>query len=113
MLSVFPKGRGSKSKEKNGKRTAIDMYRDFMTAFRDASKPFIDDSTLVEIQVGCGPCGELRYPSYPLSPRPHYPQVLPPAYASRAYTLCRLARCPALYCRTHRAPHTAPHMLPG
>ena len=112
-LSVFPKGRGSKSKEKNGKRTAIDMYRDFMTAFRDACKPFIDDSTLVEIQVGCGPCGELRYPSYPLSPRPHYPQVLPPAHASRAYTLCRLARCPALYCRTRRAPHTAPHMLPG
>ncbi len=24
-------------------------------------------------QVGCGPCGELRYPSYPLAPREHYP----------------------------------------
>jgi beta-amylase len=23
--------------------------------------------------VGCGPCGELRYPSYPLAPREHYP----------------------------------------
>ncbi len=23
--------------------------------------------------MGCGPCGELRYPSYPLAPREHYP----------------------------------------
>ena len=24
-------------------------------------------------KVGCGPCGELRYPSYPLAPRENYP----------------------------------------
>jgi len=35
----------------------------------------IHAGTLEEIQVGCGPCGELRYPSYPLSPRPQWPQA--------------------------------------
>lgn len=26
---------------------------------------FFDDGTITEIEVGLGPCGELRYPSYP------------------------------------------------
>ena len=26
---------------------------------------FFDDETITEIEVGLGPCGELRYPSYP------------------------------------------------
>lgn len=28
-------------------------------------KEFFDDGTITEIEVGLGPCGELRYPSYP------------------------------------------------
>ncbi|KAF4362559.1 hypothetical protein F8388_011386 [Cannabis sativa] len=37
-------------------RTPIQVYSDFMRSFRDRF-----------IQVGMGPCGELRYPSYPES----------------------------------------------
>lgn len=48
-----------------GGRTPIDMYRDWMIAFRDAFEEDIG-SLIVDIQVGMGPCGELRYPSYPL-----------------------------------------------
>eukprot|EP00123_Amoebidium_parasiticum_P008684 comp18958_c0_seq1/m.21219 comp18958_c0_seq1/g.21219 ORF comp18958_c0_seq1/g.21219 comp18958_c0_seq1/m.21219 type:complete len:603 (-) comp18958_c0_seq1:423-2231(-) len=68
-LPVFP------SKEGPGKRTAVDCYRDYMAAFRDASLEFLEDGTLVEIQVGQGPCGELRYPAYPLSMGWNYPNV--------------------------------------
>jgi len=47
-------------------RTPVDMYRDWLAAF---AADFSDDlgSTIVEIMVGMGPAGELRYPSYPLS----------------------------------------------
>ncbi|KAJ4955969.1 hypothetical protein NE237_012752 [Protea cynaroides] len=47
-------------------RTPIQCYSDFMRAFRNNFKHLIGD-TIVEIQVGMGPCGELRYPSYPES----------------------------------------------
>lgn len=45
-------------------RTSVTMYLEFMTAFADALRPFLG-STVVEVQVGLGPAGELRYPSYP------------------------------------------------
>ncbi|KAG6475031.1 beta-amylase 1, chloroplastic-like [Zingiber officinale] len=45
-------------------RTPIQCYADFMRAFRDHFAPLLG-STIVEIQVGMGPAGELRYPSYP------------------------------------------------
>jgi len=35
-----------------------------MESFRDAFKGDLA-STLTEVSVGCGPCGELRYPAYP------------------------------------------------
>ncbi|KAL6659904.1 hypothetical protein ACP70R_002028 [Stipagrostis hirtigluma subsp. patula] len=47
-------------------RTAIQCYTDFMRAFRDHFAPFMGN-TIMEIQVGMGPAGELRYPSYPES----------------------------------------------
>jgi beta-amylase len=50
------------------------MYRDYMAAFASATKAFLG-STIVEIQVGMGPCGELRYPSYMLSTGWNYPGV--------------------------------------
>ncbi|KAK7295927.1 hypothetical protein VNO77_51109 [Canavalia gladiata] len=45
-------------------RTPVQCYTDFMRAFRDTFKHLLGD-TIVEIQVGMGPAGELRYPSYP------------------------------------------------
>nr|XP_010918964.1 beta-amylase 1, chloroplastic [Elaeis guineensis] len=45
-------------------RTPIQCYADFMRAFRDRFQPLLG-STIVEIQVGMGPAGEIRYPSYP------------------------------------------------
>ncbi|KAH0790868.1 putative beta-amylase [Histomonas meleagridis] len=49
--------------EING-RTPLQMYHDFMTKFKEEFIDFINDGTIVEIDVGTGPCGELRYPSY-------------------------------------------------
>ena len=49
-------------------RSPIQCYVDFMKAFRDE---FISDTTsmyydgISEVVLGTGPCGELRYPSYP------------------------------------------------
>ncbi|CAN6460635.1 unnamed protein product [Victoria cruziana] len=45
-------------------RTPVQCYSDFMRAFRDTFSRLLGD-TIVEIQVGMGPAGELRYPSYP------------------------------------------------
>ncbi|KAG9143044.1 hypothetical protein Leryth_006304 [Lithospermum erythrorhizon] len=45
-------------------RTPVQCYSDFMRAFRDKVDHLLGD-TIVEIQVGMGPAGELRYPSYP------------------------------------------------
>ncbi|KAK9867944.1 hypothetical protein WJX84_010292 [Apatococcus fuscideae] len=45
-------------------RQPIQCYTDFMRSFRDN---FLADlgSNIEEVVVGTGPCGELRYPSYP------------------------------------------------
>ncbi len=45
-------------------RQPIQCYTDFMRSFRDT---FLADigSNIEEVVVGTGPCGELRYPSYP------------------------------------------------
>lgn len=45
------------------KRTPLGIYKDFMSAFKDSLGAQMG-STITEIQVGAGPCGELRYPSY-------------------------------------------------
>jgi len=46
-------------------RTPVEMYTDWFRAFE---AEFASDlsSTIVEVMVGLGPAGELRYPSYPL-----------------------------------------------
>ncbi|KAL7721459.1 Beta-amylase [Entamoeba marina] len=48
-------------------RTPIEIYKDYMASFKSTFQSYIDDGTINEIQVGMGPCGETRYPSYPLS----------------------------------------------
>jgi len=49
-----------------GDRTPIQMYKDWLDAF---ASTFQEDlgQTIVDVQVGTGPAGELRYPSYQLS----------------------------------------------
>ncbi|KAJ6819109.1 beta-amylase 3, chloroplastic [Iris pallida] len=47
-------------------RTPIQVYSDYMRSFRNEFNKYLGN-VIVEIQVGLGPCGELRYPSYPES----------------------------------------------
>ncbi|KAL0328239.1 UNVERIFIED_CONTAM: Beta-amylase [Sesamum calycinum] len=46
-------------------RTAVEMYRDYMKSFRESMSEFFESGSIVDIEVGLGPAGELRYPSYP------------------------------------------------
>jgi len=55
-------------------RTALQCYQDYMTAFLKAMGQHIG-STVCELQVGMGPCGELRYPSYMMSNGWNWPGV--------------------------------------
>lgn len=68
---VFP----GRSRSGSANRDALTCYSDFMKAFAEAMEVHIQDGTIVEIQVGMGPCGELRYPSYMLSHGWNYPGV--------------------------------------
>ncbi|KAH0648549.1 hypothetical protein KY285_033797 [Solanum tuberosum] len=47
-------------------RTPIQVYTDYMRSFRERFNDCLGN-VIVEIQVGMGPCGELRYPAYPES----------------------------------------------
>ncbi|XP_057854416.2 beta-amylase 3, chloroplastic [Cryptomeria japonica] len=44
-------------------RSPVQVYSDLMRSFRDTFKVFLGQ-TITEIQLGMGPGGELRYPSY-------------------------------------------------
>lgn len=49
-------------------RTPMQAYTSFINAFVSAMQSEgLMGRTVTELQVGLGPCGELRYPSYPLS----------------------------------------------
>ncbi|XP_022895175.1 beta-amylase-like [Olea europaea var. sylvestris] len=48
-----------------GGRTAVQMYSDYMKSFRANMSDILEAGTIVDIEVGLGPAGELRYPSYP------------------------------------------------
>ncbi|CAN4078120.1 unnamed protein product [Withania somnifera] len=45
-------------------RTTIQVYVNYMRSFRERFKDYLGN-VILEIQVGIGPCGELRYPAYP------------------------------------------------
>ncbi|KAE8670105.1 Beta-amylase [Hibiscus syriacus] len=45
-------------------RTAIQMYNDYIKSFRENMSDFLEAGLLIDIEVGLGPAGELRYPSY-------------------------------------------------
>lgn len=36
-----------------------------MKSFRESMSDFFEDGLIIDIEVGLGPAGELRYPSYP------------------------------------------------
>lgn len=38
-----------------------------MKSFRENMAEFLDTGVIVDIEVGLGPAGEMRYPSYPQS----------------------------------------------
>ncbi|GAV79953.1 LOW QUALITY PROTEIN: Glyco_hydro_14 domain-containing protein, partial [Cephalotus follicularis] len=55
-------------------RTAIEaslitnsFLKDYMRSFREHMSDFLESGLLIDIEVGLGPAGELRYPSYPES----------------------------------------------
>lgn len=49
------------------KRTPVQAYGDFVMAFvKEMSTEGLMGRTVTELQIGVGPCGELRYPSYPM-----------------------------------------------
>ncbi|XP_057792445.1 beta-amylase isoform X2 [Salvia miltiorrhiza] len=39
--------------------------RDFMQSFKEAMAELLESGTIIDIEVGLGPAGEMRYPSYP------------------------------------------------
>ena len=45
-------------------RSPLECYRDMMAAFAKAMADMMG-TVIEEVVVGTGPCGELRYPSYP------------------------------------------------
>mmetsp|Transcript_107925 Transcript_107925/g.336613 ORF Transcript_107925/g.336613 Transcript_107925/m.336613 type:complete len:481 (-) Transcript_107925:69-1511(-) len=55
-------------------RTALQCYQDYMLAFIQAMGGHTG-STIRELQVGMGPCGELRYPSYLMAHGWNWPGV--------------------------------------
>ncbi|OVA11662.1 Glycoside hydrolase [Macleaya cordata] len=45
-------------------RTAVEIYTDYMKSFRENMSDLLEAELLTDIEVGLGPAGELRYPSY-------------------------------------------------
>ncbi|XP_019190295.1 PREDICTED: beta-amylase 7-like [Ipomoea nil] len=56
-------------------RTALEVYYDYMRSFRVEFDEFFKDDVISMIEVGLGPCGELRYPSNPVKHGWRYPGV--------------------------------------
>ncbi|KAM2280356.1 hypothetical protein ACFX1S_041085 [Malus domestica] len=56
-------------------RTAVEVYFDCMRSFRVEFDEYFKDGNISMIQVGLGPCGELRYPSFPVKHGWRYPGV--------------------------------------
>ncbi|KAL3829663.1 hypothetical protein ACJIZ3_018465 [Penstemon smallii] len=56
-------------------RTAVEVYYDYMRSFRIEFNEFFEEGIISEIEIGLGPCGELRYPSYPAKHGWNYPGI--------------------------------------
>ncbi|KAM1625021.1 hypothetical protein FF1_022967 [Malus domestica] len=51
------------------------VYFDYLRSFRVEFDEFFEEGIISEIEVGLGPCGELRYPSYPEQHGWKYPGI--------------------------------------
>lgn len=51
------------------------MYRDYMNSFRENMEDLLDEGLISDIEVGLGPAGEMRYPSYTQSQGWVYPGI--------------------------------------
>nr|XP_048334059.1 beta-amylase 2, chloroplastic isoform X2 [Ziziphus jujuba var. spinosa] len=51
------------------------VYFDYMRSFRVEFDEFFEEGIISEIEIGLGPCGELRYPSYPAKHGWRYPGI--------------------------------------
>ena len=60
LVSIFPTSVAGKN------RTAADIYSDFMSAFKTEFTDMINNGVIALVEVGLGPAGEMRYPSYQL-----------------------------------------------
>ncbi|KAL8139179.1 hypothetical protein V2J09_005180 [Rumex salicifolius] len=56
-------------------RTAVEVYFDYMRSFRAEFDEYFEDGNISMIQIGLGPCGELRYPSFPVKHGWRYPGI--------------------------------------
>ncbi|KAJ6338156.1 hypothetical protein OIU76_007768 [Salix suchowensis] len=56
-------------------RTAVEVYFDYMRSFRAEFDEFFADGIISMVEVGLGPCGELRYPSFPVKHGWRYPGI--------------------------------------
>lgn len=46
-----------------------------MKSFRENMSDFLESGLIIDIEVGLGPAGELRYPSYPQSQGWQFPGI--------------------------------------
>ncbi|KAG6575173.1 Beta-amylase 7, partial [Cucurbita argyrosperma subsp. sororia] len=56
-------------------RTGLEVYFDYMRSFRVEFNDFFEDGVITTIEVGLGPCGELRFPSCPVKHGWRYPGI--------------------------------------
>ncbi|XP_055962193.1 beta-amylase 7 isoform X2 [Mercurialis annua] len=56
-------------------RTALEVYFDFMRSCRVEFDEFFEEGLITMVEVGLGPCGELRYPSCPVKHGWRYPGI--------------------------------------
>lgn len=56
-------------------RTGVEVYFDYMRSFRTEFNEFFEEGIITMIQIGLGPCGELRYPSCPVKHGWRYPGI--------------------------------------
>ncbi|KAL5859754.1 hypothetical protein ACOSQ4_001050 [Xanthoceras sorbifolium] len=56
-------------------RTAVEVYFDYMRSFRVEFDELFQDGIISMVEVGLGPCGELRYPSCPVKHGWRYPGI--------------------------------------
>ena len=74
--SATPPGRDDGPGYQYPPRSPLECYRDLMRAFRATFDDRLRPGGLVtEVLVGCGPCGELRFPAYAMSRGWRFPGI--------------------------------------